>query len=144
MLSISCGHALNATTRSISARSTTYCPALLVGGSNEIVVLSSCTGIFMNRFSGLGVKVGGVTPSWLLLAQCLRCKSVKKHSYPILAFPPSSCLSNCDDIPSRLAPRTANDHMPLPLCHGFLESCLLPMSTSAFSRSTPAYLQLWG
>lgn len=52
---MSCGQAEKAITTSISARSRTKLPGVETGGSKETVP-SGWTGMFMNRFSGLGVS----------------------------------------------------------------------------------------
>jgi hypothetical protein len=57
-----CGQALKATTRSISALRQMYSFSFEVGGSKEIVTRSSWTGIFMKRLKGEGVNCGALMP----------------------------------------------------------------------------------
>lgn len=46
----------------MKACSVMHCPGLPLGGSKEIVRPSACTGMFMNRFNGLGVNGGALRP----------------------------------------------------------------------------------
>jgi len=137
IFSTSCGHAENTIIMSISALSTTYCPGLQVGASNELEFLFPCTGIFINRFNGLGVNPGGVIPIPLQSQPCSQSKlsqvyhilpSLIRHRFhtqdkypekirnsPISpnASPMFPSQLRCPSFPPQAAPNTATYHTPL-------------------------------
>lgn len=138
---LTCGQALKAITKSTSAFKEIYCPSLLVGGSNESVVWSSCTGIFMNRFNGEGVNCGALIP-----IQCSQLTTNPQLVSPSQLSPPQD--NTQDEIltkrtityqsPSIPPPNYqhnsyAHSHLPTP----HISACHKPQSTC--HESPPSY-----